>query len=84
MGWVVGEWRNKTKLQPSSVWLELELSLAISWFRLLIGAKMVVAYIVVWLVLPIIEPYWVLATMPISVRGFSKLCLILVRIPWEL
>ena len=26
-GWV-GEWRNKTKLQPSSVWLELELSLA--------------------------------------------------------
>ena len=29
VGWVVGELRNKTKLQPSSVWLELELSLAI-------------------------------------------------------
>ena len=45
---------------------------------------MVVAYIVVWVVLPIIEPYWVLATIHISVRGFSKLCLILDRIPWEL
>ena len=34
MGWVVGELRNKTKLQPSSVWLELELSLAILHFPL--------------------------------------------------
>ena len=30
VGWVVGEWRNNTKLQPSSVEVELWLSLVIN------------------------------------------------------